>query len=127
MAALVGATTLVAPGAASADTAALSRRPLGSASYVLVFAITNDTSAPLTSWRMEFDLPPGEVVQGLFSFSIRVTKVGQHFILENAHSEYMAPGGAVHYGIPILGQSWPQNCHTRGTPCVIQAGTNANR
>jgi hypothetical protein len=116
---LVGAATLVAPGAAYADTATLSRRPLGSGSYVLVFSITNDTNAPLNSWRMEFDLPPGELVQGLFTFSIRVTKVDQHFVLENAKSVTINPGGSVSYGIPIVGQSWPQNCLTRGTPCGI--------
>ncbi|MEH1125680.1 cellulose binding domain-containing protein [Micromonospora sp. CPCC 206061] len=119
MATLVGAATLVAPGAAYADTAALSRRPFGSGSYILVFSITNDTSAPLNGWRMEFDLPPGEFVQGLFTFSIRVTKVDQHFILENANPVTINPGRSVNYGIPILGQSWPQNCLSRGTPCSI--------
>jgi hypothetical protein len=119
VAALVGGATLVAPGAAYADTAALSRRPLGAGSYILVFSITNDTSAPLSSWRMEFDLPPGGHVQGLFTFDIRVTWVDQHFTLENAHPVTINPGRSVTYGIPILGQSWPQNCVTRGTPCSI--------
>jgi endoglucanase len=121
VAALVGGGTLVAPGAAHADTATLSRRPLGGSSYVLLFTITNDTNAPLTSWRMEFDLPPGEEVVGLFTFTIKVTKIGQHFILENKDPQYIGPGGSAYHGIPIRGLSWPENCVTRGTPCIIDA------
>jgi hypothetical protein len=117
--AFVGGATLVAPGAAYADAAALSRQPFSSGSYILIFSITNDTSAPLNGWRMEFDLPPGESVQGLFTFDIRVTKVDQHFILENARAVTINPGRSVAHRIPILGHSWPQNCLTRGTPCDI--------
>jgi hypothetical protein len=68
---------------------------------------------------MEFDLPPGEFVQGLFTFDIRVTRVDQHYTLANAQPVTINPGRSVSYSIPILGQSWPQNCHTRGTPCSI--------
>lgn len=117
--ALVGGATLVAPGAAYADTAALSRRPLGSGSYILIFSITNDTNASLNSWRMEFDLPPGQAVQGLFTFDIRVTKTDQHFVLENKNPVTINPGRSVLYSIPILGLGWPQNCLVRGTPCGI--------
>ncbi|GGM71295.1 hypothetical protein GCM10007977_086400 [Dactylosporangium sucinum] len=121
MAGLVGGVTLVAPGAASADTATLGRQPLGPASYILQFAITNDTGASENGWRMEFDLPPGEYVQGLFAFSIRVTRTGQHFVLENAYPGVYGPGTSVNGSIAIIGLSWPLNCVTRGTPCTISA------
>jgi hypothetical protein len=119
MAVFIGGATLVAPGAAHADAATLSRKPLGPASYVLRFKIANDTGASMTSWRMEFDLPPGELVQGFLSLDIRVTRVDQHFILENAHPILLPPGQSIGTGIVILGLSSPLNCVTRGTPCTF--------
>ncbi|GAA4703734.1 cellulose binding domain-containing protein [Phytohabitans rumicis] len=125
LALLIGGAVLVAPGAAFADTATLSRRPLGPHSYILNFTITNDTSAPINGWRMEFDLPPGELVQGLFAFDIRVTRADPHFILENARQIVLAPGQSASYGIAILGDSWPINCVTRGTPCSITTAVSS--
>jgi len=116
---LAGGAALTAPGAAFADRATLTRQPLGPASYILRFKITNDTNASTNGWRMYFDLPPGDLVQGLFSPDIRVTRVGQHFVLENAYPALIPPGGTVSTGIAILGLSWPLNCVTRGTPCTL--------
>jgi hypothetical protein len=116
---LIGGAVLVTPGVAAADTATLSRQPLGSASYILRFKITNDTKVTEYGWRMEFDLPPGEFVQGLFAFDIRVTRTGQHFVLENANPLVLSPGTSISTGIAIVGQSWPLNCVTRGTPCTV--------
>jgi chitinase len=117
MAVFTGGATLVAPGAVFADTATLSRKPLGSPSYTLLFKITNDTVVPMDGWRMEFDLPPGELVQGLFNFEVRVTRQDPHFILENARPMVLQPGQSINQYIHILGDSWPINCVTRGTPC----------
>ncbi|MER7008082.1 cellulose binding domain-containing protein [Dactylosporangium sp. NPDC000555] len=119
VATLIGGATLVAPGAASADTAALTRQPLGSASYILRFTITNDTNASVNGWQLEFDLPPGEFVQGLFAFDIKVTRTDQHFVLQNANPVVLNPGRSISTGIFIVGLSWPLNCVTRGTPCTF--------
>ncbi|WP_432994539.1 cellulose binding domain-containing protein [Dactylosporangium sp. CA-233914] len=119
VATLIGGATLLAPGAASADTATLSRRPLGPASYNLRFTITNDTNAPINGWRLEFDLPPGEYAVGLFSFDIQVTQTGQHFVLQNKNPAVLAPGNSINTGLIVVGLSWPLNCVTRGTPCTF--------
>jgi hypothetical protein len=116
---LVGGSALVAPAAAFADTATLSRQPFGPTSYVLKYTITNDTNVPMTSWRMEFDLPAGQYVQGFFSLDIRVTQTGQHFVLQNANPILEPPGGSHSSGVVIVGSSWPLNCVTRGTPCIL--------
>jgi chitinase len=119
MALLAGGATLVAPSAAVADTATLSRQPFGSQSYFLRFTITNDTNVSENGWRIEFDLPQGEYATGLFQFEIRVTQTGQHFVVENARPTVLNPGSSVTSSVVIVGASWPLNCVTRGTPCTV--------
>ena len=118
---LFGGAALVAPDAAFADTATLSRQPFGPSAYILKFKITNDTNVSMTSWRMEFDLPAGQYVQGFFSLDIRVTQTGQHFVLQNVNPFLEPPGGSISTGVAIVGSSWPLNCVTRGTPCILSA------
>lgn len=117
MAVFIGGATLVAPSAVFADTATWSRVPLYSQSYTLLFKITNDTNAPMNGWRMEFDLPPGQLAQGVFNFEVRVTRQDPHFILENARPIVLQPGQSVNHYMVILGDGSPINCVTRGTPC----------
>ena len=119
LAAVLTGATLVAPVAAFADTATLSRQPFLPTAYALRFQITNDTNVSLTSWRMEFDLPAGQYVQGFFTPTVQVTQTGQHWALQNVYPVLVPPGGSISSGVAIVGSSWPLNCVTRGTPCIL--------
>lgn len=117
--AFAGGAVLVEPGAALAEPVTLTEVSQGASSYVLNGEILNDTSSPMTSWRVEFDLPDGTHATDFGSSTAKLTTAGQHFILQNRNPVSVAPGHSVGFGVLIVGPGSPANCVSNATACAF--------
>ncbi|GII91471.1 glycosyl hydrolase family 18 protein [Sinosporangium siamense] len=113
--------TLLVPGAAfaAAPTATFTKQGDWGSGWQGSYTIRNNGTAPMTSWKVEFDLPAPIAVGSFWDASL--TRAGQHFTFSNlSWNGTIAPGGSVSFG--FLGQpggtaAEPQNCKLNGAPC----------
>jgi cellulase/cellobiase CelA1 len=97
---------------AAAATATLSVSHSWQTGFIAHFAITNSSAAPLTDWRLEFDLPAGESISHTWNSTL--TQSGTHYVLSPANwNRSIAPGGSATGGFRgVLTGSYspPSNC-----------------
>jgi hypothetical protein len=118
--AVVAATVLAAP-PASAATAAFVRTSSWSSGYEAKFTVTNNSSASISSWNVQFDLPAGSAV-GSF-WDARLTTSGQHVTAVNqSWNGALAPGASTSFGFVVSGTGDPTNCTINGGPCAGGGG-----
>ncbi len=104
---------LVAPAArAAAATATLSVTSTWQTGFIASFTITNMSAAPLSDWRLEFDMPVGQSVS--HAWSSKVTQSGTHFVVTPVNwNRIIAPGASAKGGFRgVLSGSYspPSNC-----------------
>ncbi|MCV7197914.1 cellulose-binding domain-containing protein [Mycobacterium angelicum] len=104
---------------AAAISATLSVQSQWQTGFIARGAVTNLTMAPLSGWKLEFDLPANESV--LHPWNSTVTQSGTHWTLGPANFNYtIPPGGSVSLGFrgALIGNySPPVNCRINGLPC----------
>ncbi|MCV7078064.1 cellulose-binding domain-containing protein [Mycobacterium szulgai] len=104
---------------AAAISATLSVQSQWQTGFIARGAVTNLTMAPLSGWKLEFDLPAGESV--LHAWNSQVTQSGTHYVLGPANFNYtLAPGATASFGFrgALSGTySPPVNCRINGLPC----------
>jgi Cellulose binding domain len=104
------ATTPVAH--AAAVTATLSVEHAWQTGFIAHFTITNSSTAPLTDWKLEFDLPAGESVS--HAWNSTVAQSGTHYVITPANwNRTIAPGASATGGLRgvLTGPySPPSNC-----------------
>jgi cellulase/cellobiase CelA1 len=88
--------------------------------FIAHFTIVNASTAPMSDWRLEFDLPAGESVSHTWSSTL--VQYGTHYILTPANwNRIIAPGGTATGGLRgVLSGSYtpPSNCVLNGQyPC----------
>lgn len=97
---------------AAAASATLSVTSTWQTGFIARFAITNASMAPLTDWRLEFDLPAGQSV--LHTWNSTVSQSGTHYVLTPANwNRIIPPGGSATGGFrgALTGSySPPSNC-----------------
>lgn len=103
----------IAPAAhAAAPVARLSVTSTWQTGFIARFTIINSTAAPLTDWKLEFDLPAGESVSHTWNSTI--AQYGTHYVLAPANwNRVVAPGGSATGGLRgVLTGTYspPQNC-----------------
>jgi len=113
------AVTPVARAAAAA--ARLSVSSTWQTGFIAHFTIVNASTAPMTDWRLEFDLPAGESVS--HSWSSTPAHYGTHYLLTPANwNRIIAPGGSATGGLRgVLTGLYtpPSNCVLNGQyPCT---------
>lgn len=106
---------------AAAATATLSVEHTWQTGFIARFAIANPSTAPLTDWKLEFDLPAGETVSHTWNSTL--TQSGTHYVLTPANwNRIIAPGGSATGGLRgVLTGSYspPSNCVLNGQyPCA---------
>lgn len=112
----------IAPAAhAAAATATLAVEHTWQTGFIARFAITNASMAPMSDWRLDFDMPAGQSV--LHTWNSTVTQSGTHFVLTPANwNRVIAPGGSATGGFrgALIGTySPPANCVLNGQyPCT---------
>ncbi|WP_156689396.1 cellulose-binding domain-containing protein [Mycobacterium sp. Marseille-P9652] len=120
MVALLGPT--VAPAAhAAAAAATLSVTSTWQTGFIANFTVTNYSMAPMSDWKLEFDMPVGQSV--LHTWNSSVAQYGTHFVLTPANwNRMIAPGGSATGGMRgVLSGTYspPQNCVLNGQyPCT---------
>ncbi|KAA1250020.1 hypothetical protein F0Q45_11870 [Mycobacterium simiae] len=101
---------------AAAPTATLSVSSTWQTGFIAHFTITNPNMAPLTDWKLEFDLPAGESVS--HTWNSTVAQSGTHYVLTPANwNRIIAPGGSATGGLRgVLSGSYspPSNCRLNG-------------
>ncbi|GFG75838.1 cellulose-binding domain-containing protein [Mycobacterium botniense] len=106
---------------AAAATATLSVTSTWKTGFIARFVVTNLSTAPLTDWKLEFDLPPGESVSHTWNSTI--TQYGTHYVVTPANwNRIVAPGGSATGGLRgVLSGTYspPRNCVLNGQyPCT---------
>lgn len=106
---------------AAAAAARLSVSSTWQTGFIAHFTIVNASTAPMTDWRLEFDLPAGESVSHTWSSTL--VQYGTHYVLGPANwNRIVAPGGSATGGLRgVLRGSYtpPSNCVlNRLYPCT---------
>jgi hypothetical protein len=89
--------------------------------FIARFTITNASMAPLSDWRLEFDMPMGQTISHTWNSTF--TQSGTHFVVGPANwNRVIAPGGSATGGFRgVLSGTYspPLNCRLNGQyPCT---------
>lgn len=106
---------------AAAASATLSVEHAWQTGFIANFTVTNLSMAPLTDWRLDFDMPAGQSV--VHTWNSTITQSGTHFVLTPANwNRSIAPGGSATGGLRgVVSGSFtpPSNCLLNGQyPCT---------
>ncbi|MDT5064482.1 MAG: hypothetical protein QOK02_637 [Mycobacterium sp.] len=106
---------------AAAAAARLSVSSTWQTGFIGHFTIVNASTAPMTDWRLEFDLPAGESVSHTWSSTL--VQYGTHYVLTPATwNRIIAPGGSATGGLRGVLTGFytpPSNCVLNGQyPCT---------
>jgi cellulase/cellobiase CelA1 len=101
---------------AAAASATLSVEHTWQTGFIANFTVTNASMAPLSDWKIEFDMPAGQSV--LHAWNSTVTQSGTHFVVTPANwNRVIAPGGSATGGFRgVLSGTYspPVNCVLNG-------------
>jgi chitinase len=87
-----------------------------SGGYVGRLTVHNGGGAPITGWRVEFDLPAG--TQVTTHWSAVLTRTGDHYAFADAAwNGTLAPGASASFGWVAAGNGHPTGCTLNGDPC----------
>jgi hypothetical protein len=97
---------------AAAATATLSVEHTWQTGFIAHFTVTNSSTAPLTDWKLEFDMPAGESISHTWNSTL--AQSGTHYVLTPANwNRTIAPGGSATGGLRGVltgAYSPPTNC-----------------
>ncbi|MET8358496.1 cellulase family glycosylhydrolase [Micromonospora sp. NPDC005171] len=114
---LAGGVALVAASPASAATAVFSVTNNWGNGYQGQVTVTNDTSAPITSWRVEFDLPSSSTITQ--SWNAQQTTSGSRYTFANVSwNGSLGAGASTSFGFLVNGSGTPVNCTVNGAACA---------
>ncbi|MFE9913970.1 cellulase family glycosylhydrolase [Micromonospora sp. NPDC005553] len=112
---LAGAVAMVAT-PASAASAVFSVTNKWGNGYQGQVTVTNNTSAQITSWRVEFDLPAGTSINQ--SWNAEQTTSGSHHTFTNVvWNGTLGAGASTSFGFLANGTGTPLNCTVNGASC----------
>jgi cellulase/cellobiase CelA1 len=101
---------------AAAAAASLSVEHTWQTGFIANFTVTNASMAPLSDWRIDFDMPVGQSISHTWNSSF--TQSGTHFVITPANwNRVIAPGGSATGGIRgVLSGTYspPSNCVLNG-------------
>jgi chitinase len=117
----VVAVGITSANAAGSVTASFSTNSWGTG-QTATYTISNGTSAAISSWTIEFDLPTGTTMGAYWDSLISTS--GQHVVAKNRdYNGNVAPGGTTSFGFNTTGAGAPANCKINGAPCTGGGGT----
>ena len=104
------------PAGAASVTATFAATSGWSSGYEGKYTIKNETGSAITSWKVEFDLPPGSSV-GTYWVALLTTS-GPHAAFTNReYNGTVAAGASVSFGFIVSGTGTPQGCTLNGASC----------
>ncbi|MET7817465.1 cellulase family glycosylhydrolase [Micromonospora zamorensis] len=102
---------------ASAATAVFSVTNNWGNGYQGQITVTNGTSAQITSWRVEFDLPSSSTVSQ--SWNAQQSTSGSRYTFTNVSwNGTLAAGASTSFGFLVNGSGTPVNCTVNGASCA---------
>jgi hypothetical protein len=113
--ALIGTAVVVAQ-PAQAATAAFIRTSSWSTGYEAKFTVTNNTSTPISSWTVQFDLPAGTSVSSFWDANV-VTSGSRVTATNKSWNGALGAGAATSFGFIAAGTGDPTNCTINGASC----------
>jgi len=122
VAALVLGTVIVslAPASAAGVTATFSKQAW-STGYTATVTIKNETSAAISSWKVEFDYPASTTV-GAYWDSLLTKSGNRNTFVNREYNGSVAPGASVSFGFNAAGTADPSNCTVNGAACTGGTG-----
>jgi hypothetical protein len=117
MAAAGTAFWIASPASAAATTAVFTKTADWGSGWQGAVTITNGGDAPLTSWKVEFDLPAGTTVGNYWDAELAVSGVHNTFT-NRGWNGTLAPDATVSFGMVGAGPGSPSNCRLNGAPCA---------
>ncbi len=115
---VVGIVVVPAANGAGGVSATFSKGSDWGSGYEGKFTITNGSSAPRTSWQVEFDLPANHRIGSLWDGSY--TANGQHVTVKNTWNGSIAVGASASFGFNVAysgAYAAPANCKLDGGSC----------
>ncbi|WP_211288691.1 chitinase [Actinophytocola xinjiangensis] len=80
------------------------------------FTVTNGGTTPISSWRVEFDLPAGTGV-GSYWDALLTSSGSHHTFVNREYNGTLAPGASATFGFLGTGPGSPTNCLVNGADC----------
>lgn len=115
---VVGAAAVgFAPAYAASVTATFTKTASWDTGYTAQFSIKNGTSAAISGWKVEFDLPAGTAV-GAYWDSLQTNAAGHYTFTHREYNGSVAPGATVTFGFNASGTASPANCKINGASCA---------
>jgi len=121
---VLGLTVVPAASGAGGVSATFTRGSDWGTGYEGKYTIANGSSAALTSWTVEFDVPAGHAVSSLWDGT--KTTNGQHNTVKSTWNGNVAPGGSASFGFNVTysgAYAAPNGCKLNGASCDA-GGTN---
>src|SRR3954468_11323545 len=116
-AAAASAVALVSMPAAYAETATFSVTNPWSTGYQAGVVVKNDTSAALSTWRVELTLPSGTTVSNAWN-ATQATSGNTYTFTPAGWNAQVAPGASVEFGLIVNGTGRPTACLVNGKACT---------
>jgi hypothetical protein len=92
--------------------------------YQAKYTITNGTSATVTSWKVEFDLPGGSTLGSYWD--ALASQSGTHVTATNRnYNGTLTAGASTSWGFLVSGSGKPANCKLNGASCAGVTDTQA--
>ncbi|WP_327644443.1 cellulase family glycosylhydrolase [Micromonospora zamorensis] len=117
VAGLLAGGVAMAASPASAATAVFSVTNNWGNGYQGQITVTNDTSAQITSWRVEFDLPSSSTVSQSWNAQ-QSTSGGRYTFTNVSWNGTLAAGASTSFGFLVNGSGTPVNCTVNGASCA---------
>lgn len=84
--------------------------------FIARFVVTNFSTVPMTDWKLEFDMPPGQSISHAWNSTF--TQYGTHYVITPATwNRVIPPGGSANGGVRgVLSGTYtpPSNCVLNG-------------
>ena len=114
--ALAGVVLPATPAAAAGEKATFVKTSDWGSGWEGKYTITNGGTTPITSWRVEFDLPAGTTL-GSYWDALLTSSGNHHTFANREYNGSLAPGASATFGFLGSGSGSPQNCRVNGQDC----------
>jgi chitinase len=106
---------------AAANTATFAKTSTWDSGYQGQYTITNNGTAAISAWTVEFDLPSGTTAGTYWDATL--TQTGSHYAFKNReYNGSLAPGASAVFGFVVAGTAAPTGCELNGAACTGGGG-----
>jgi hypothetical protein len=113
------------PAYAAGSTATFAKTSTWDNGYQGQYTITNNGTAAINGWTVEFDLPSGSAAGTYWDATL--TQSGSHYAFKNReYNGSVAPGASASFGFVVSGTGAPSGCKLNGATCAGGGGSDTS-